>query len=59
MIMMTNRSDRGVPLGSPKTRDVPTGSQIAHVGERPSLRAEVEVRAEGSWRMTRSDRGEP
>ncbi|KAA0056319.1 hypothetical protein E5676_scaffold11G001070 [Cucumis melo var. makuwa] len=49
----------GVPLGSPKTRHVPTGSQIAHVQEDAYLGAEVEVRAEGSWRMTRSDRGEP
>ncbi|KAA0066997.1 hypothetical protein E5676_scaffold233G00250 [Cucumis melo var. makuwa] len=49
----------GVPLGSPKTRDVPTGSQIARVRERASLGAEVEVRAEESWRMTRSDRDIP
>ncbi|KAA0066999.1 histone H2B.3-like [Cucumis melo var. makuwa] len=47
------------PLDSPKIRYVPTGSQIARVRKRASLGAEVEVRGEGSWRMTRSDRGEP
>ncbi|KAA0042184.1 hypothetical protein E6C27_scaffold67G006780 [Cucumis melo var. makuwa] len=49
----------GVPLGSPKTRYDLTGSQIAHVWERAGLRTEVEVRAKGSWRMTRSDHGKP
>ncbi|KAA0039203.1 hypothetical protein E5676_scaffold607G00400 [Cucumis melo var. makuwa] len=48
-----------VPLGSPKTRDVPTGSQITRVREHASLGVEVEVRAKGSWRLTRSDRSEP
>ncbi|KAA0058946.1 extensin-3-like [Cucumis melo var. makuwa] len=49
----------GVPLGSSKTRDVPTELQIAHVRECASLEAEVEVREEASWRMTRSDCGVP
>ncbi|TYK04651.1 ABC transporter B family member 19-like [Cucumis melo var. makuwa] len=44
----------GVSLSSPKTRDVPTGLQIAHVWERASLGVEVEIRAEASWRMTRT-----
>ncbi|KAA0063028.1 pol protein [Cucumis melo var. makuwa] len=48
-----------VPLGSSKTRDVLSRLQIVHVWERTSLGAEVEVRAEESWRMTRSDRGVP
>ncbi|KAA0059768.1 hypothetical protein E5676_scaffold896G00200 [Cucumis melo var. makuwa] len=42
-------------LGFTKDQLVPTGSQIARVWER----AEAEVRAKASWRMTRSDRGEP
>ncbi|KAA0046126.1 hypothetical protein E6C27_scaffold157G00590 [Cucumis melo var. makuwa] len=43
------------------TRDQldPTGSQIARVRKRASLEAEAEVIAKASWRMTRSDRGEP
>ncbi|TYK23856.1 hypothetical protein E5676_scaffold419G00270 [Cucumis melo var. makuwa] len=49
----------GVPLGSPKTRFVPTGSHVARVRERASSWAEAEVRAKASWRMTRSDCGEP
>ncbi|KAA0056591.1 retrotransposon protein [Cucumis melo var. makuwa] len=57
----------GVPLGSPKIRDVPTRSEIVRVLEHVSLGVpfyrtligRVEVRAEGSWRMTRSDRGMP
>ncbi|KAA0036858.1 hypothetical protein E5676_scaffold110G002340 [Cucumis melo var. makuwa] len=49
----------GVPLGSPKTSYVPPGSHVAHVRERASSWAEVEVRAKASWRATRSDRGEP
>uniref|UniRef100_A0A9I9EB85 Uncharacterized protein n=1 Tax=Cucumis melo TaxID=3656 RepID=A0A9I9EB85_CUCME len=43
-----------VPLGSLKTRDVPTGLQIARVWERVSLTAEVEVRVEESLQVTRS-----
>ncbi|KAA0026284.1 uncharacterized protein E5676_scaffold305G00150 [Cucumis melo var. makuwa] len=43
----------GIPLGSPNTRDVPMGSQIALVQECVSLREKVEV--EESRRMTRSD----
>ncbi|KAA0045597.1 hypothetical protein E5676_scaffold303G00010 [Cucumis melo var. makuwa] len=46
-------------FGSPKTRYVPTGSQIASVWERPSSGIEVEVKAKASWRLTRSDCGEP
>ncbi|KAA0035249.1 hypothetical protein E5676_scaffold173G00350 [Cucumis melo var. makuwa] len=42
-----------------KDQLVPTRSQIARVRKRASLRAEAEVRAKVSWRMTRSDRGEP
>ncbi|TYK11696.1 hypothetical protein E5676_scaffold304G00040 [Cucumis melo var. makuwa] len=49
----------GVPLGSPKTSYVPSGSHVARVRERASSWAEVEVRAKESWRATRSDRGEP
>ncbi|KAA0040311.1 hypothetical protein E5676_scaffold142G004600 [Cucumis melo var. makuwa] len=49
----------GVFFGSPKTRYVPTGSQIARVRERASSGAEVEVRARASWRLTRSDCSEP
>ncbi|KAA0040849.1 hypothetical protein E5676_scaffold306G00770 [Cucumis melo var. makuwa] len=49
----------GVPLGSSKTIYVPTGSQIARVKGRASSEAEVEVRARASWRLTRSDCGEP
>ncbi|KAA0032716.1 hypothetical protein E5676_scaffold156G00530 [Cucumis melo var. makuwa] len=48
-----------VPLGSQKTRYVPTGSQIERVQERASSGAETEVRAKASWQMTRSDCGEP
>ncbi|KAA0032283.1 hypothetical protein E5676_scaffold745G00010 [Cucumis melo var. makuwa] len=33
----------GVPLGSPKTRFVPTGSQIARVQERASSGVKVKV----------------
>ncbi|KAA0047518.1 gag-protease polyprotein [Cucumis melo var. makuwa] len=47
----------GIPLGSPKTRDVPTRLQIVLVRKRTSLGVEVEVREEASWRITRSDRG--
>ncbi|KAA0025908.1 pol protein [Cucumis melo var. makuwa] len=47
----------GVPLSSPKTRDVPTRSQIARVQECSNLGAEVEVRTEESLRRIRSDRG--
>ncbi|TYK27804.1 pol protein [Cucumis melo var. makuwa] len=47
----------GVPLSSPKTRDVPTGSQIARVRECANLGAEVEVKTEESSRRIRSDRG--
>ncbi|KAA0060650.1 hypothetical protein E5676_scaffold18G00130 [Cucumis melo var. makuwa] len=43
----------GVPLGSPKTRFVPTGSQIARVRERASSWAKVKV--EESWRATEND----
>ncbi|KAA0067339.1 hypothetical protein E5676_scaffold1704G00280 [Cucumis melo var. makuwa] len=49
----------GVPLGSPKTSYVPPGSHVARVRERASSWAEAEVRARASWRVTRSDRGEP
>ncbi|KAA0063886.1 hypothetical protein E6C27_scaffold616G00100 [Cucumis melo var. makuwa] len=49
----------GAPLGSPKTKYVPTGSQIARVWERASSGAEAKVRAKASWQMTKSDRGEP
>ncbi|KAA0063416.1 hypothetical protein E5676_scaffold828G00540 [Cucumis melo var. makuwa] len=49
----------GAPLGSPKTRYVPKGSQIARVWECASSEAAAEVRAKASWRMTRSDRGKP
>ncbi|TYK11137.1 hypothetical protein E5676_scaffold66G00440 [Cucumis melo var. makuwa] len=48
-----------VPLGSSKIRYVPMGSQIARVRERTNVGAEVEVRVEESWRMTRSDRDKP
>ncbi|KAA0061206.1 hypothetical protein E5676_scaffold157G00290 [Cucumis melo var. makuwa] len=40
----------GVPLGSPKTRYVPIGSQIARVREHASSWAKVKV--EKSWRAT-------
>ncbi|KAA0032017.1 hypothetical protein E5676_scaffold96G001140 [Cucumis melo var. makuwa] len=40
----------GVPLGSPKTRFVPTGVQIARVRQRAS--SGVKVRVEESWRAT-------
>ncbi|TYK21268.1 delta-1-pyrroline-5-carboxylate synthase-like isoform X1 [Cucumis melo var. makuwa] len=43
----------GVPLGSPKTRCVPTGSQIARVRERASSGAKVKV--EETWRATEKD----
>ncbi|TYK19784.1 hypothetical protein E5676_scaffold307G00080 [Cucumis melo var. makuwa] len=43
----------GVPLGSPNTRYVPTGSQIARVRERASSWAKVKV--EESWRATEKD----
>ncbi|KAA0063415.1 hypothetical protein E5676_scaffold828G00530 [Cucumis melo var. makuwa] len=43
----------GVPLGSPKTKYVPTRSQIAHVREHVSLEVKVEV--EESWRAKEKD----
>ncbi|KAA0035820.1 hypothetical protein E6C27_scaffold403G001150 [Cucumis melo var. makuwa] len=43
----------GVPLGSPKTRYVPTGSQIARVREGANSGAKVKV--EESWRATEKD----
>ncbi|TYK20590.1 hypothetical protein E5676_scaffold132G00030 [Cucumis melo var. makuwa] len=43
----------GVPLGSPKTRYVSTGSQIARIQERASSWAKVKV--EESWRATEKD----
>ncbi|KAA0059544.1 hypothetical protein E5676_scaffold1193G00470 [Cucumis melo var. makuwa] len=43
----------GFPLGSPKTRYVPRGSQIARVRERASSWAKVKV--EESWRATKKD----
>ncbi|KAA0026071.1 uncharacterized protein E6C27_scaffold581G00620 [Cucumis melo var. makuwa] len=43
----------GVPLGSPKTRYVPTGSHVARVRERASSWAKVKV--EESWRATEED----
>ncbi|KAA0062309.1 hypothetical protein E6C27_scaffold154G00560 [Cucumis melo var. makuwa] len=57
----------GIPLGSPKTKYVPTRSQIERVRGRASsgvplyktLIGKVEARAKASWRLTRSDRGEP
>ncbi|TYK02482.1 hypothetical protein E5676_scaffold784G00020 [Cucumis melo var. makuwa] len=49
----------GVPLGSPKTSYVPSGSHVAHVGKHTSSWVEAKVRAKASWRMTRSARGEP
>ncbi|KAA0048213.1 hypothetical protein E5676_scaffold265G001900 [Cucumis melo var. makuwa] len=49
----------GVPLGSPKTSYVPLGSHVALVRERASFWEKAEVRAKASWRMTRSDHGEP
>ncbi|KAA0066453.1 hypothetical protein E6C27_scaffold21G005510 [Cucumis melo var. makuwa] len=52
----------GVPLGSPKTRYIPTGSQIARVRERasswvPLFRTlmETKVKVEESWRATEKD----
>ncbi|TYK13926.1 hypothetical protein E5676_scaffold832G001250 [Cucumis melo var. makuwa] len=45
----------GVSFGSPKTRYVLTGSQIARARKHASSGAEVEVRA--SWRLTRSGHG--
>ncbi|TYK11908.1 hypothetical protein E5676_scaffold177G00740 [Cucumis melo var. makuwa] len=48
-----------VPLGSPKISYVPPGSHVARVWKRASSWAEAEVRAKASWRMTRSDCGEP
>ncbi|KAA0040458.1 hypothetical protein E5676_scaffold165G00010 [Cucumis melo var. makuwa] len=42
-----------VPLGSPKTRYVPKGSQIVRVRKRPSSWAKVKV--EESWRATKKD----
>ncbi|TYK29794.1 hypothetical protein E5676_scaffold208G00110 [Cucumis melo var. makuwa] len=49
----------GVPLGSPKTSYVLSGSHVARVWECASSWAGAEVRAKVSWRATRSDRGEP
>ncbi|TYK01574.1 hypothetical protein E5676_scaffold451G001540 [Cucumis melo var. makuwa] len=43
----------GVPLGSPKTRFVPTGSHVARVQRRASSWAKVKV--EESWRATEKD----
>ncbi|TYK26045.1 hypothetical protein E5676_scaffold1567G00660 [Cucumis melo var. makuwa] len=43
----------GVPLDSPKTRYVPTGSQITRVREHASSGAKVKV--EESWRATEED----
>ncbi|KAA0066314.1 hypothetical protein E6C27_scaffold21G003730 [Cucumis melo var. makuwa] len=43
----------GVPLGSPKTRYVPSGSHVACVWERASSWAKVKV--EESWRATEKD----
>ncbi|KAA0056380.1 hypothetical protein E5676_scaffold120G002840 [Cucumis melo var. makuwa] len=43
----------GVPLGSPKTRFVPTGSQIARVWKCANSWAKVKV--EKSWRATQKD----
>ncbi|KAA0032615.1 hypothetical protein E6C27_scaffold658G00010 [Cucumis melo var. makuwa] len=48
-----------VPLGSPKTSYVPPRSHVARVRERASSWSEAEIRAKASWRVTRSDRGEP
>ncbi|KAA0040827.1 CACTA en-spm transposon protein [Cucumis melo var. makuwa] len=52
----------GVPLGSPKTRYVPTGSQIARVWERasswlPLFRTLMgsEGKSRESWRATKND----
>ncbi|KAA0064226.1 kinesin-4-like isoform X1 [Cucumis melo var. makuwa] len=45
----------GIPLGSPKTRYVPTGSQIARVQECASSGVKVEE----SWQATEKDRGMP
>ncbi|KAA0035224.1 hypothetical protein E5676_scaffold991G00650 [Cucumis melo var. makuwa] len=42
-----------IPLGSPKTRFVPTGSKIACVWERASLGAKVKI--EERWRATEKD----
>ncbi|KAA0037352.1 hypothetical protein E5676_scaffold85G00780 [Cucumis melo var. makuwa] len=49
----------GCFLGFTKDQLVPTGSEIARVRERASSGAQAEVRAKASWRMNRSDRGEP
>ncbi|KAA0066316.1 hypothetical protein E6C27_scaffold21G003750 [Cucumis melo var. makuwa] len=46
-------------LGFTKDQLVPMGSQIARVRERANSGAEAEVRAKASWRMSRSDCGEP
>ncbi|KAA0032179.1 hypothetical protein E5676_scaffold186G00780 [Cucumis melo var. makuwa] len=43
----------GVPLGLPKTRFVPMGSQFARIRERASSGAKVKV--EKSWRVTEKD----
>ncbi|KAA0035720.1 hypothetical protein E6C27_scaffold285G004300 [Cucumis melo var. makuwa] len=43
----------GVPLDSPKTRFVPTGSQIVRVWERAN--SGVKVKVEESWRATEKD----
>ncbi|KAA0057709.1 hypothetical protein E5676_scaffold970G00510 [Cucumis melo var. makuwa] len=43
----------GVPLGSPKTRYVPTEPQIARVREHVSSWSKVKV--EESWRATEKD----
>ncbi|TYK19664.1 retrotransposon protein, putative, Ty3-gypsy subclass [Cucumis melo var. makuwa] len=41
-----------VPLALPRTRYVPTGSQIARVWKRTSLGIKIEVEVDESWRMT-------
>ncbi|KAA0039210.1 hypothetical protein E5676_scaffold607G00490 [Cucumis melo var. makuwa] len=49
----------GVPLGHRRPDFVPTGSHVARVRKRASSWVGAEVRARASWRVTRSDRGEP
>ncbi|TYK24241.1 hypothetical protein E5676_scaffold27G00540 [Cucumis melo var. makuwa] len=56
---ITDQFVLGVPLRSPKISYVPPGSHVARVRERASSWVEAEVRTTASWRMTRSDRGEP
>ncbi|KAA0047205.1 hypothetical protein E6C27_scaffold83G00890 [Cucumis melo var. makuwa] len=49
----------GAPSGHQRLDSVPTGAHVARVRERARYWVGAEVRARASWRVTRSDRGEP